>query len=129
GEDEHVVLSISDLDAVSVGPGKPAFGHLGHGLAAASEAVFHVQELALGLEIVGSWHIHREPAAEEREEVLLHHGCHLATSGYLVSRSPGQQLLLNEGEFLACHVLKGKLVADAKGSPIDEKHVLASLVP
>jgi hypothetical protein len=41
----------------------------------------------------------------------------------VVRRPPRQELLADKGQFIAPHVLKRELLPDAKGSPIDEKHV------
>ena len=74
GEEEHVVFAFRDVHAVSVVPTEPALGYFGDFSAATLKAVFQVQETALRFEVVRAGHIHGEFAAEEREEMFLHHG-------------------------------------------------------
>jgi hypothetical protein len=45
----------------------------------------------------------------------------------VVGRPPRQELLVDEGQFIASHILKRQLLPDAEGSPIHEEHV-SSLV-
>ena len=58
-----------------------------------------------------------------RKQVLLHDRGHLTAANDLVRLSPRQDALLDEGEFVALEILKGKFVADAEHFPVDEIHV------
>jgi hypothetical protein len=60
--------------------------------------------------------------------MLFNHCRQLAVPGDLVSWSPGQQSLTDEGQFVLLHVLERKLFADAKGSAIHEVNRFASFV-
>jgi hypothetical protein len=89
-----------------------------------SESVFHIQKAACSLQIFRARKIHREATTEQGEQVLLHYGAKLAIPVDFIGRSPGKQLLTDEGQFLAPHVLERELVSEAERLAIDEEHVL-----
>lgn len=122
---EHVVLAVGDVHAIGVGPREPSFAHGGDGAAVALEGVFVVEETALRLQVVGPRHVHGELAAQQREQVLADLGEHAPFAFDEVGRTPCEQLLPDEGELVALHVLERQLVAPAEGASIHEEHVLA----
>ena len=76
------------------------------------KSVLMIEKIAFSLEVVGSRDVDCEFAVEEREELLLHNGRQLTVAIYFVGRSPGEQLLADERQFMALHVLKGELIAE-----------------
>lgn len=64
GQNQYVILAVSDLDAVSVVPAEPAFRDFRHPASAALEGVFHVQKTALGFKVVRAGNVHGELAAK-----------------------------------------------------------------
>src|SRR4030095_1681790 len=79
-------------------------------------------------EIIRPRDIDGEFATEERKELLLDDGRELAIAIDLISGSPGQQLLLNKGEFVAAHVLKRQLVTEGENFAVHKENVVAGIV-
>ena len=73
GQNQHVVLALVDVDPVGVGQAEPPLAHARDLPAAAFEGVFVVEEVTRRLQIIGPRHVDGEPAAKQREQVLLHH--------------------------------------------------------
>src|SRR5688572_9374348 len=121
---DRVFISV-DVHAVGVGPGKPFLAYLRHDLAVTLKGVFVIEEAALRFQIVGAGHIDGETTAKQREELLLYHSDLPAFALNLVGGSPRQQLLADKRQFVALHVLEGKLVAPTEGASINKEDVSA----
>src|ERR1043165_93791 len=129
GENEHIVFAADDVHAVSVGPTEPALADIGDDLSVTFEAIFVIEEIPLRFEVVRSRNVNVELAAEEGEQLLLHHGDQASLAFNFVGRPPRQQLLPDESQLLAARILKGKLVAPTERAAINEVNVAAILIP
>src|ERR1700730_12731912 len=124
-EDQNVVLSRRDVDAVSIGDGQPALGDFGDDLPAMREGIPVVGEVALSLQIVWAMVVvHREAMAEQREERFLDNSLQLAAAMDFVGRAPGEPLLLHDGQVVAIPVLKDQSIAQREEFPIDKERVI-----
>src|ERR1041384_3181615 len=100
GQNQHMVFTVGDVHAVGVGPREPAFADTGHGAPAALESVFVIEKTALRLRIIRPRHIHSELASQECEQMLFHDGDKAAVEFDFISRSPREEFLPNERQFI-----------------------------
>ena len=71
GQDQNVIFPLGDIHTVGVAPGKPLLRDGGPEAGLPQEFVFVVGEITLGLQIVRTGNVHREPAVNECEQLLL----------------------------------------------------------
>ena len=128
GENQDIILAGRDFDAVRVCPVEELLGHTRNLGFRAPKSVLVIEKVAPGLEIVRAGDIDVESVMKEREELLLHNGDLDTCTKDFVRRSPCQHFLLDVRELVAVQVLKRKLVAEGKRSPVNEKGVVPILV-
>jgi hypothetical protein len=73
GQDQNVIFPLGDLHTVGVAPGKPLLRDGGPVAGLPPEFVFVIGEITPCLQIVRARNVHREPAMEEGEQLLLDH--------------------------------------------------------
>jgi len=127
-QQEDGVLVVGDIYAVAVAPSQPLLRYGSHGPVATPKDVLEIQKVTLGDQVVWAGDVNSEGASEKSEELLCNHGRQGAVSVDFVSRAPREELLLDIGELVALHVLKGQLISKSQGLAVYEESVPAGTV-
>ena len=72
GQQDDIILALSDVDTVGVRPGEIALGNISDRPdSGARECVFVVGEIPFGVITIGAGHIYIKSTSEERNELLV----------------------------------------------------------
>ena len=87
-----------------------------------------IEQVSLSDQIVWAGDVDRKRAMEEREQVLADDCDQIAIPVNAVRRAKGEQVLLDIGQFMALHVLKGKLIPQTEHFAVDIEAIVPGFV-
>ena len=85
GQEQKFVFISIDLDAVGIGSGEPGFADPADGFAFAGEGVFVVDQISLGVKIVGAENVDGESAMPGGKRILANDGLEIVAVKDFVS--------------------------------------------